>query len=120
MLRFVHIQSNFRSLFSFQHESIVEYKNYIHAIVGFFVIEDHILNTGNGLVTRSYLDEVWAMALTSIINALCTHTVNNSICRVFETNFISFVSQAYCTDATLMLKIKHLIMIFNNTLRVSN
>lgn len=76
VLRFVHIQSNFRSLFSFQHESIVEYKNYIHAIVGFFVIEDHILNTGNGLVTRSYLDEVWAMALTSIINALCTHTVN--------------------------------------------
>jgi hypothetical protein len=31
-----------------------------------------------------------------------------------------FAFQAYCTDATLMLKIKHLIMIFNNTLRVSN
>ncbi|XP_059475470.1 exocyst complex component 6B isoform X1 [Neocloeon triangulifer] len=80
------------------HESVAEYKTYIHAIVGFFVIEDHILNTGNGLVTRSYLDEVWSMALTSIVNALRTHT-------------------AYCTDATLMLKIKYLIMIFNNTLR---
>ncbi|XP_065354074.1 exocyst complex component 6B isoform X3 [Cloeon dipterum] len=80
------------------HESVGEYKNYIHAIVGFFVIEDHILNTGNGLVTRSYLDEVWSTALTSIINALRTHT-------------------AYCTDAQLMIKIKHLITMFNNTLR---
>ncbi|KAG8232851.1 hypothetical protein J437_LFUL012655 [Ladona fulva] len=80
------------------HETIAGYRSYIHGIVGFFVVEDHILNTGNGLVNRTYLDEVWGMALSKIINALRTHS-------------------AYCTDATLMLKIKNLIMLFITTLR---
>ncbi|XP_034941407.1 exocyst complex component 6B isoform X1 [Chelonus insularis] len=80
------------------HESIVGYQAYIHSIVGFFVVEDHILNTGNGLVTRSYLEDLWANALSKIVNALRTHS-------------------AYCTDATLILKIKNLIMLFNTTLR---
>uniref|UniRef100_A0A1B6C9M8 Exocyst complex component n=1 Tax=Clastoptera arizonana TaxID=38151 RepID=A0A1B6C9M8_9HEMI len=80
------------------HESIDGYRNYIYSVVGFFVVEDHILNTGNGLVNRSYLDEVWGMALSTIVNALRTNS-------------------AYCTDATLMLKIKNLIMLFNTTLR---
>ena len=31
---------------------------------GFFVCEDHILNTGGGLVSRGYLEEVWSGALT--------------------------------------------------------
>lgn len=80
------------------HETINGYRSYIHGIVGFFVVEDHVLNTGNGLVNRSYLDEVWSMARSKIINALRTHS-------------------AYCTDASLMLKIKNLIMLFNTTLR---
>ncbi|XP_063231867.1 exocyst complex component 6B isoform X2 [Bacillus rossius redtenbacheri] len=80
------------------HETIAGYRAYIHGIVGFFVVEDHVLNTGNGLVNRTYLDEVWSMALSKIVNALRTHS-------------------AYCTDATLMLKIKNLIMLFNTTLR---
>ncbi|XP_015110617.1 exocyst complex component 6B [Diachasma alloeum] len=80
------------------HESIVGYQSYLHGIVGFFVVEDHILNTGNGLATRSYLEDLWAMALSKIVNALRTHS-------------------AYCTDANLILNIKNLIMLFNTTLR---
>ncbi|XP_043252659.1 exocyst complex component 6B isoform X1 [Colletes gigas] len=80
------------------HESIAGYQTYLQGIVGFFVVEDHILNTGNGLATRSYLDELWTMALSNIVNALRTHS-------------------AYCTDAVLILKIKNLIMLFNTTLR---
>ncbi|XP_003689606.1 exocyst complex component 6B isoform X2 [Apis florea] len=80
------------------HESINGYQTYLQGIVGFFVVEDHILNTGNGLATRTYLDELWQMALSKIVNALRTHS-------------------AYCTDATLILKIKNLIMLFNTTLR---
>jgi len=61
----------------FQHETIAGYRAYIHGIVGFFVVEDHVLNTGNGLVNRTYLDEVWSMALSKIVNALRTHSVSN-------------------------------------------
>jgi hypothetical protein len=62
-------------LFLFQHETIAGYRAYIHGIVGFFVVEDHVLNTGNGLVNRTYLDEVWSLALSKIVNALRTHSV---------------------------------------------
>ncbi|XP_073999908.1 exocyst complex component Sec15 isoform X2 [Rhodnius prolixus] len=80
------------------HESIEGYRTYMHNLLGFFVVEDHILNTGNGLVDRTYLDELWAFAIGKIVNALRTHS-------------------AYCTDATLMLKIKDLIMLFVTSLR---
>ncbi|XP_012286846.1 exocyst complex component 6B isoform X1 [Orussus abietinus] len=80
------------------HESIGGYQSYIYGILGFFVVENHILNTGNGLATRAYLEELWSMALSKIVNALRTHS-------------------AYCTDAVLILKIKNLIMLFNTTLR---
>ncbi|XP_018403638.1 PREDICTED: exocyst complex component 6 [Cyphomyrmex costatus] len=80
------------------HESIVEYQTYLHGIIGFFVVEDHILNTANELATRSYLDKLWTKALSTIVETLHTHS-------------------ACCTDATLILKIKNLIMLFNTTLR---
>ena len=40
------------------HEDIEGYRHYFHGIVGFFVCEDHILNTGGGLVSKGYLEEV--------------------------------------------------------------
>lgn len=80
------------------HENIAGYKSYIHSIVGFFVVEDHVLNTAGSLVNRMYLDDVWSMAISKIINALRTNS-------------------AYCTDAALMLRIKDLIMLFSTTLR---
>ena len=36
----------------------LRYRAFFHGIVGFFVCEDHVLNTGNGLVSRGHLDEV--------------------------------------------------------------
>ncbi|XP_018328185.1 exocyst complex component 6 isoform X2 [Agrilus planipennis] len=80
------------------HESLESYRFYIHAVLGFFILEDHVLNTGNGLITRAFLDEMWTMALSKIVSALQTHS-------------------AYCTDATLILNIKDLIMLFSTTLR---
>ncbi|RWS16933.1 Exocyst complex component 6B-like protein [Dinothrombium tinctorium] len=80
------------------HENIEGYKNYFCGIVGFFVIEDNILSTAQGLVTKQYLDEVWENALQSIVASLRTHT-------------------SYCTDEGLMLKIKRLVMLFSYTLQ---
>ena len=80
------------------HEDIDGYGTYFHGIVGFFVCEDHILNTGGGLVSKGYLEEVWGGATAKIVATLRTHT-------------------AYCTDAGLMLKIKNLVMLFASTLK---
>ncbi|KAK4882101.1 hypothetical protein RN001_005420 [Aquatica leii] len=80
------------------HESLDSYRLYIHAVLGFFILEDHVLNTASGLITRGFLDEMWTMAVAKIVTALQTHS-------------------AYCTDATLILRIKDLIMLFCTTLR---
>ncbi|KAJ8956515.1 hypothetical protein NQ318_019234 [Aromia moschata] len=80
------------------HESEESYRTYIHAVLGFFILEDHVLNTGRGLITKAFLEDMWNMALSKIVTALQTNT-------------------AYCTDATLILRIKDLIMLFCTTLR---
>lgn len=67
-------------------------------IIGFFVCEDHILNTGNGLVTRSYLDELWSTTSSRIMSTLQTQS-------------------AYCTESLFMLKIKHIMLLFSMTLQ---
>lgn len=80
------------------HESEESYCNYIYAVLGFFILEDHVLNTGRGLITKAFLEDMWSMALSKITTALQTHS-------------------AYCTDAALILRIKDLIMLFCTTLR---
>ncbi|XP_065295784.1 exocyst complex component 6B isoform X1 [Dermacentor albipictus] len=80
------------------HETSDGYRKYFAEIVGFFVVEDHILNTASGLVNQAYLDQVWENALLKITAALRTHT-------------------AYCTEASLMLEVKKLILLFSETLR---
>lgn len=80
------------------HETIQGYRNYFCGIIGFFVIEDHILTTASGLVTKSYLEQLWENALQSLLASLRTNC-------------------SYCTDESLMLKIKKSIMLFSYTLR---
>lgn len=80
------------------HETLQGYRNYFTGIVGFFVIEDHILSTGNGLVTKEYLDAIWQNSLQSIVASLRTHS-------------------SYCTDARLMLHIKRIVILFIYTLQ---
>uniref|UniRef100_A0A8C3V8S1 Exocyst complex component n=1 Tax=Catharus ustulatus TaxID=91951 RepID=A0A8C3V8S1_CATUS len=80
------------------HETLEGYRRYFHQIVGFFVVEDHILHTTQGLVSRAYLDELWEMALSKTIAALRTHS-------------------SYCSDPSLVLDLKNLIVLFADTLQ---
>lgn len=58
----------------------------MHAVLGFFILEDHVLNTGNGLITRAFLDEMWTMALSKIVTALQTHSVS----KYYDYNIMKF------------------------------
>ncbi|KAM6949399.1 exocyst complex component 6B [Aplochiton taeniatus] len=80
------------------HETLDGYRRYFNQIVGFFVLEDHILHTTQGLVSRAYLDELWELALSKTIAALRTHS-------------------SYCTDPDLVLDLKNLIVLFADTLQ---
>ena len=52
----------------------------------FFVVEDTILATTNGLVTRAYINEVWDISLSKVVAVLRTHIVSrgNVILRLAE------------------------------------
>uniref|UniRef100_A0A4W6CJS8 Exocyst complex component n=1 Tax=Lates calcarifer TaxID=8187 RepID=A0A4W6CJS8_LATCA len=57
------------------HETLEGYRRYFNQIVGFFVVEDHVLHTTQGLVNRAYVEELWELALSKIVAALRTHSV---------------------------------------------
>uniref|UniRef100_A0A6J0SQE9 Exocyst complex component n=2 Tax=Pogona vitticeps TaxID=103695 RepID=A0A6J0SQE9_9SAUR len=80
------------------HETVEGYRRYFSQIVGFFVVEDHILHVTQGLITRAYTDELWNMAISKIIAVLRTHS-------------------SYCTDPDLVLELKNLIVVFADTLQ---
>uniref|UniRef100_A0A8C9SU33 Exocyst complex component n=1 Tax=Scleropages formosus TaxID=113540 RepID=A0A8C9SU33_SCLFO len=57
------------------HETLDGYRMFFNHIVGFFVVEDHVLHTTRGLVNRAYVEELWELALSKTIAALRTHSV---------------------------------------------
>uniref|UniRef100_A0A3Q2DIA9 Exocyst complex component n=1 Tax=Cyprinodon variegatus TaxID=28743 RepID=A0A3Q2DIA9_CYPVA len=57
------------------HETLEGYRRYFNQIVGFFVVEDHVLHTTQGLVNRAYVEELWELALSKIVAALRTHSL---------------------------------------------
>lgn len=81
------------------HDNLEAYKKYIYSIVGFFVVEDHVMNTTAGeIVTRSYLEDLWTSSLAKAINVLS-------------------MSSSSCTDPNILLRIKNLIMLSITTLK---
>lgn len=57
-----------------------------------------MLNTGNGLITRGYLDELWKGMSTGIKETLQQHS-------------------AFSTESGFILKIKNLMLLFSRTLQ---
>ncbi|XP_075973848.1 exocyst complex component Sec15 [Anticarsia gemmatalis] len=80
------------------HDSIQGVKNYLNAVLGFFILEEHLLSAGAGLVSKDWLLDMWGMSVTKVASTLRTNT-------------------SLITDPTLMLSIKHQIMLFINTLK---
>ncbi|KAL8624105.1 hypothetical protein ACOMHN_036108 [Nucella lapillus] len=105
------------------HESIEAFKKYFHDVVGFFVVEDHILHTTQGLVTRSYMDELWEKAIEKMSSTLRStaerqteefrHTIPDSLEEELELSG----EEQLCRVAWLMLEIKKLIVLFCHTLK---
>lgn len=53
----------------------------MYSFCSFFVVEDHILHTTQGLVNRAYVEELWELALSKTIAALRTHSVCFCVAR---------------------------------------
>ncbi|CAB3224430.1 unnamed protein product [Arctia plantaginis] len=72
------------------HDSIPGIRNYLNAVLGFFILEEHLLSAGAGLVSKDWLLDMWSMSVTKVASTLRTNT-------------------SLITDPTLMLSIKHQI-----------
>lgn len=81
------------------HDNLEAYKKYIYSMVGFFIVEDHVMNTTGGeIVTKTYLEDLWNISLAKAINVLS-------------------MSSSSCTDPNILLRIKNLIMLSITTLK---
>ncbi|KAF2354026.1 Exocyst complex component EXOC6/Sec15 [Trinorchestia longiramus] len=80
------------------HESASCFRQYVQAVLGFFVVEETLAHTAPGLVDKPYLLGMWQMAQGKIIN-----NIRNQA--------------SYITDTRLMLDIKHILMLFACTLQ---
>lgn len=49
---------------------------YLDEIIGFFVVEDHIMQTESSLVTAAYKDQLWEMALQQVTTTMNAHFVS--------------------------------------------
>ncbi|XP_017489882.1 PREDICTED: exocyst complex component 6B-like [Rhagoletis zephyria] len=72
------------------------FRNYLFGVVGFFVIEDHLLNTSSGLVTKQYLSENWDDVIKSLVENV-------------------HLQASICHDPKQMLYMKSLLMLFCHT-----
>ncbi|VVD05851.1 unnamed protein product, partial [Leptidea sinapis] len=80
------------------HDSIQSMKNYLNAILGFFILEEHLITTGGGLVSKEWVLETWSGAVSGAAQSLRSAT-------------------ALLTDPTLMLALKHNILLLMHTLK---
>lgn len=79
------------------HDSLDCYKKYFHTVTGFFVIEDQVLSSTEGLVDERYMDELFSLAIPRL---------RDVILKVMHA----------AKDAELMLKIKIIVVLFCNTI----
>ncbi|KAK6732570.1 hypothetical protein RB195_016751 [Necator americanus] len=78
--------------------SLKHYVDYLDEIIGFFVVEDHIIITEPALVPSSHKDQLWESALKKIV-----YTMN--------TRF------GGCPDVEMMLRMKKVILLFALTMK---
>uniref|UniRef100_A0A0N4Z0F1 Exocyst complex component n=1 Tax=Parastrongyloides trichosuri TaxID=131310 RepID=A0A0N4Z0F1_PARTI len=74
------------------------YLPYLQNIVGFFVVEDHILQREPLLSSKNYKNTLWEMALKKIKSTMDNHF-------------------GQCVDIAMMLKIKKMIFLFALTMK---
>ncbi|KJH51420.1 hypothetical protein DICVIV_02434 [Dictyocaulus viviparus] len=78
--------------------SLKHYVDYLDEIIGFFVVEDHIIITEPTLVTSSHKDQLWESALKTIVHTMNTHFGG-------------------CPDVEMMLRMKKVILLFALTMK---
>eukprot|EP00048_Salpingoeca_helianthica_P002068 m.54286 g.54286 ORF g.54286 m.54286 type:complete len:766 (+) comp11885_c0_seq3:1210-3507(+) len=79
-------------------DTLPAYSDYFFQIAGFFLVEDTVLSTTEGLIERQWADEVWESAVARIAGVLEIHLSN---CKTSET----------------ICSVKELIALFNQTLQ---
>uniref|UniRef100_A0A914RIS2 Exocyst complex component 6 n=1 Tax=Parascaris equorum TaxID=6256 RepID=A0A914RIS2_PAREQ len=97
-------------------QSIHSYVRYLDEIIGFFVVEDHIMQTEPSLVTAAYKDQLWEMALQQVTTAMNTHFITLFAAMLREEHGQG-TFQGGCLDVEMMLRMKKVILLFALTMK---
>ncbi|CAD5112059.1 DgyrCDS1305 [Dimorphilus gyrociliatus] len=74
------------------------FRQYLHEVSGFFIIEEHVMNTIKSADGKTFLDKLWKTGLQVLSNNLLKYS-------------------AYIRDPEYMLKVKNLLLLFCKTLQ---
>eukprot|EP00056_Hartaetosiga_gracilis_P009496 m.136457 g.136457 ORF g.136457 m.136457 type:complete len:904 (+) comp13141_c0_seq1:131-2842(+) len=77
--------------------SVRSIRDYFSQLCGFFLIEETVLSTTEGLISKQYVDELWHLALTTIATVMDRDLMN-------------------CTTASMFREVKDIIVTFRHTL----
>ncbi|EGD78288.1 hypothetical protein PTSG_09354 [Salpingoeca rosetta] len=78
--------------------SVHDFQDYFARLAGFFLVEETVLSTTEGLISKQYLDEMWHHAQNKIATAMQTAISN-------------------CTTASMIRSVKTIIVTFNRVLQ---
>ncbi|KAI6173520.1 SEC-15 protein [Aphelenchoides besseyi] len=79
-------------------ESIHIYVKYLNDVMGFFIVEDRIMQIQPTLVTVAHKDQLWEMALQKVTTAMNSHFGN-------------------CLNVEMMMRMKKVILLFILTMK---
>jgi hypothetical protein len=77
------------------HESFDAFKKYLQRVTGFFIVEDHVMNTTEGLIDQRFYYELCERATQQLLSVLRRAVVSNDF--FFSFSFCIFVyRQEFC------------------------
>jgi len=95
------------------------YKNYLHNVAGFFIVEATVLQTSNDLIAAYDVMALWDAALAKVKALLQQDTVRASAFRFGRIRrlTVELFPQAYCDDVAILSELKDFLLVFARTLR---
>jgi hypothetical protein len=77
------------------HESFDAFKKYLQRVTGFFIVEDHVMNTTEGLIDQRFYYELCERATQQLLSVLRRAVVSNDF--FFSFSFCIFIyQQEFC------------------------
>jgi hypothetical protein len=83
------------------HESFDAFKKYLQCVTGFFIVEDHVMNTTEGLIDQRFYYELCERATQQLLSVLRRAVVSDGLFDFFFISHILFNNRIFVSNRFL-------------------